>query len=104
MTQRTEKNREAFRHPAMMVHKTKTAPEITLRGSQTVKNAKYLGTVIRCRQTGNRKTATCAAIFVRFCLQNLFLTRTNGREGRLRPDQWVSANPRQSAESALSIV
>ena len=43
--------------------------------------------VTRRRQTVNRKSATCAAIFARFCLQNRFLTRTNGREGRLWPDQ-----------------
>ena len=57
------------------------------RSSQLVKKVTHSDTVNRRRQTANRNSATCAAIFGRFCLQNRFLTRTNGREGHLWPDQ-----------------
>ena len=49
----------------------------------TVKKVKCSVTVIRRRQTANRKSATCAAIFVLFRRKS-FLTGGNGRE---RSDQ-----------------
>ena len=54
--------------------------------SQLIQKVKHCVTGTCRRQTSTRKSATCATIFARFCLQNRFLTRRNGRQGACRPD------------------